>query len=66
MNDGAERAVAQYMDKIVNEARQAERIKIAEQVRRNCTLDWDVMQEGGDGVIYAVADWIEHPPEWVQ
>lgn len=37
---------------------------IADQVRRNCTLDWDRMQKGGDHIVYGVADWIENPPEW--
>ena len=39
---------------------------IATKVRANCTLDWDVMQKGGDAIIYAVADWIENPPDWVK
>lgn len=32
---------------------------IARQVRQNCTLP-----EWSDDAIRAVADWIEHPPEW--
>lgn len=37
---------------------------IAEQVRRNCTLPWP-LPVGTDATVYAVADWIENPPEWV-
>jgi hypothetical protein len=49
----------------------AERMKetvaaIVSKVRLNCTLDWEVMKAGGDPIIYAVADWIENPPEWVK
>ena len=37
---------------------------IANQVRRNCTLPWP-LPVGTDATVYAVADWIENPPEWV-
>jgi len=37
---------------------------IADQVRRNCTPSGDAYQKGGDYLVYAVADWIENPPEW--
>ena len=37
---------------------------IADQVRRNCTPSTEAYQAGGDKLIYAVADWIENPPEW--
>lgn len=40
------------------------RLVIAEQVRRNCTLDWETVKKGGDALVYAVADWIENPPDW--
>lgn len=38
---------------------------IVARVRANCTLDWDIVQKGGDHIVYGVADWIENPPEWV-
>jgi hypothetical protein len=37
---------------------------IADQVRRNCTPSSEAYSKGGDFLIYAVADWIENPPEW--
>lgn len=37
---------------------------IADQVRRNCTPPNEAYEKGGDVMIYAVADWIENPPEW--
>lgn len=37
---------------------------IADQVRRNCTPSNEAYQRGGDTMIYAVADWIENPPDW--
>lgn len=37
---------------------------IADQVRRNCSPSHEAYQKGGDALIYAVADWIEHPPAW--
>lgn len=40
------------------------RAAIAEQVRRNCKLDWGTDKKGGDALVYAVADWIENPPGW--
>lgn len=36
---------------------------IADQVRRNCTPSSEAYTKGGDVLIYAVADWIENPPE---
>jgi len=54
---------------IVSES-ETERAQIADQVRRYCTLDTDVVQEfvqqkSADRIILAVADWIENTPEWV-
>lgn len=40
------------------------RKRIAEQIRRNCTLDWEAVKKGGDTLVYAVADWVENPPAW--
>lgn len=37
---------------------------IADQVRANCTPDWEAVKKGGDTLIQAVCDWIENPPEW--
>jgi hypothetical protein len=37
---------------------------IADQVRLNCTPPGEAYDKGGDALIYAVADWIENPPEW--
>ena len=37
---------------------------IADQVRRNCTPSSEAYTKGGHILIYAVADWIENPPEW--
>ncbi len=37
---------------------------IADQVRRNCTPSSEAYSKGGDFLVYAVADWIENPPEW--
>src|SRR4051812_44699111 len=34
-------------------------------VRAHCTPSSDAYATGGDPLIYAVADWIENPPEWV-
>lgn len=55
---------------VVAEARTEGAIAAAEQivakVRKNCTLDWEVMQRGGDHIISGVAAWIENPPEWVK
>lgn len=38
---------------------------IAASIRANCTLDWDIIQQGSDATVYGVADWIENPPEWI-
>ncbi|KTS90685.1 hypothetical protein NS183_07840 [Microbacterium testaceum] len=65
MNDGARNALDAYLDKIVAEARAAERKDIAEQVRRNCTPPWEAVISGSDAVVAAVAEWIANPPEWV-
>lgn len=37
---------------------------IADQVRANCTPSSEAYSKGGDALVYAVADWIENPPEW--
>lgn len=69
--EGAEFAVARFMDEIVREARADERRRIADQVRRNCTLpsardsEGRIVRHHRDDTIAAVADWIENPPEWV-
>jgi len=42
-----------------------QRALIASVVRRNCTPSGEAYAAGGDRLIYAVADWIENPPEWV-
>lgn len=34
-------------------------------VRAHCTPSSEAYEKGGDFLIYAVADWIENPPEWV-
>ena len=47
-----------------DEREAAWRKAIADQVRRNCTPSGDAYQQGGDYLVYAVADWIENPPEW--
>ena len=39
---------------------------IVTKVRANCTLPSELVLKGGDQIIYAVADWIENPPEWVK
>jgi hypothetical protein len=52
----------QEMTMATSEQRRA----IAETVRRNCTPSSEAYAAGGDRLIYAVADWIENPPEWVQ
>lgn len=38
---------------------------MAELIRRHCTPDTDTYRLGGDTLIMAVADWVEHPPPWV-
>ena len=38
---------------------------IAEAIRRHCTPSSEAYEQGGDRLIAAVADWIEHPPAWV-
>jgi hypothetical protein len=45
-------------------AERAWRKAIADQVRTNCTPPSEAYSKGGDVLIYAVADWIESPPEW--
>lgn len=37
---------------------------IADQVRANCTPSSEAYRAGGDALVYAVAGWIENPPEW--
>ena len=39
--------------------------QVAGMIRRNCTPSTEAYQRGGDALIYAVADWVENPPEWV-
>lgn len=39
--------------------------QVAGMIRRNCTPSPEAYQRGGDALIYAVADWVENPPEWV-
>lgn len=38
---------------------------IADQIRRSCTVPSEAALAGGDRIVYAVADWVENPPEWV-
>lgn len=38
---------------------------VADAVRRSCTPSQEAYTAGGDRLVYAVADWIENPPEWV-
>ena len=38
---------------------------IVARVRSSCTPSLAAYQAGGDGLIAAVADWIENPPKWV-
>jgi hypothetical protein len=40
--------------------------EIAAKVRANCTPSSEAYSKGGDLLVYAVADWIENPPEWVK
>lgn len=47
------------------EVQKAERELVATQIRRNCTIDWEISKAGGDALIYAVADWVRDTPEWV-
>ncbi|RFA15822.1 hypothetical protein B7R22_05290 [Subtercola boreus] len=39
---------------------------IVASIRNNCTPPSDAYTAGGDRLIGAVADWVEHPPEWVK
>lgn len=39
---------------------------IVADIRAHCTLDYELVLKGGDAVIYAVADWIDNPPEWIK
>jgi hypothetical protein len=41
-------------------------VQIAAKVRANCTPSSEAYSKGGDTLVYAVADWIENPPEWVK
>lgn len=38
---------------------------ITDKVRAHCTPSQETYARGGDVLIYAVADWIDNPPEWV-
>lgn len=38
---------------------------IADRVRRNCTPSVEALSADDYHLIYAVADWIENPPEWI-
>ena len=38
---------------------------IVARVRQSCTPSTEAYTKGGDFLIYAVAGWIEDPPEWV-
>lgn len=38
---------------------------IVQKIRAHCTPSSEAYEKGGDFLIYAVADWIENPPEWV-
>jgi hypothetical protein len=40
--------------------------QIAEKIRASCTVPSEVAISGGDAIVYAVADWIENPPEWAK
>lgn len=42
-----------------------ERAVVAELIRRHCTPDAEAYRLGGDTLVLAVADWVEHPPPWV-
>lgn len=48
----------------MDEYEQQWRTAIAEQIRRNCTPSLDAYAAGGDILVYAVAEWVENPPEW--
>jgi hypothetical protein len=39
---------------------------VAASIRHNCTPSPEAYAKGGDSLIYAVADWIENPPEFVK
>lgn len=39
---------------------------IVASIRQNCTPPSEVLLAGGDALVYAVADWVENPPEWVK
>lgn len=47
------------------DAKREERALIVREVRNHCTPSSVAYAAGGDSLIYAVADWIENPPEWV-
>jgi len=39
---------------------------IVTSIRASCTVPSEVAVKGGDLIVYAVADWVENPPEWVK
>lgn len=51
-------------DETIITLERAWRKAIADQVRANCTPTSEAYEKGGDVLVYAVADWIENPPEW--
>lgn len=59
--DGFGRWLAEH-DRQVRETTVTE---IVAGIRQSCTPSWEAYSKGGDFLVFAVADWIEHPPAWV-